>query len=518
MAVKSNLGRCTRSRKTATNGGMSDDLENKPATRTLRSKKSVLLVSEKMDNCKVVIEKLKSDFVNTVRHAKIGRKRRRVESEDEAVIEEEEQEKEEKSTAKRTRTTKKKIEAKGEASSGRKQEVHYTSTREKLKAVLREPSPYSVSKSPIPRSLSTTKPSPEGKSPQQLASGAGSHLKMMRAPDDSSQEDSEIVIVKEDPVAFGSSKDKMLLTEKERGRRDIRDSATELNFRSQEHLSAEQLRKYQYHQQMLHFYLAYNSAAQAQLLSNMPPEQQMLYQQMLFEQEKQGMHSSSSSGHTETRTFEKKETQKPSDRTQDERRSDEVNKKAMPARTSPDESEFRRFPGKSESLPYPSSHGSSPKMTQHKLSSDEPPEKKSRVDEAYEREREMERLKYEKEEEYLQMQKQKQRMSMFKKLEIEMGGTFHKQQKTPEGSERRGNLSREEEKMENRSESGRDDEPPEKKSRVDEVYEREREIERLKYEKEEEYLQMQKQKQRMSMFKKLEDEMGGTFHKQQKTQ
>ena len=155
----------------------------------------------------------------------------------------------------------------------------------KTEAVLREPSPYSVSKSPIPRSLSTTKPSPEGKSPQQLASGAGSHLKMMRAPDDSSQEDSEIVIVKEDPVAFGSSKDKMLLTEKERGRRDIRDSATELNFRSQEHLSAEQWRKYQY--QMLHFYLAYNPAAQAQLLSNMPPEQQMPYQQMLFEQEKQ---------------------------------------------------------------------------------------------------------------------------------------------------------------------------------------------------------------------------------------
>lgn len=118
-------------RKTATNGGMPDDLENKPATRTLRSKKSVLLVSEKMDNCKVVIEKLKSDFVNTVRHAKIGRKRRRVESEDEAVIEEEEQEKEEKSTAKRTRIAKKKIEAKGEASSGSKQEVHYTSTRER---------------------------------------------------------------------------------------------------------------------------------------------------------------------------------------------------------------------------------------------------------------------------------------------------------------------------------------------------------------------------------------------------
>ena len=145
----------------------------------------------------------------------------------------------------------------------------------KTEAVLREPSPYSVSKSPIPRSLSTTKPSPEGKSPQQLASGAGSHLKMMRAPDDSSQEDSEIVIVKEDPVAFGSSKDKMLLTEKERGRRDIRDSATELKY------------QYQFHEQMLHFYLAYNSAAQAQLLSNMPPEQQMLYQQMLFEQEKQ---------------------------------------------------------------------------------------------------------------------------------------------------------------------------------------------------------------------------------------
>ncbi|XP_022805026.1 uncharacterized protein LOC111342243 isoform X2 [Stylophora pistillata] len=281
----------------------------------------------------------------------------------------------------------------------------------KTEIVLREPSPspYTVSKSPIPRSLTTVKPSPEGKSPQQLASSAGSHLKMTRASDEGGQEDSEIVIVKEDSVAYSSPKDKMLLTEKERGRRDIRDSTAEVNFRSHEHLSAEQLRKYhQYEQQVLQFY---------QLIANMPPEQQqqILYQQMLFEQEKQGMRSSSSSGHIEARTFEKKEVKKPSDRTQDEWRADELAiKKAMPARTSPDESEFRRFLGQSESLPYLSSHSSSPKMTQHKLSSDEPPEKKSRVEEAYECERERERLKYKKEEEYLQKQKQLQRMSSFK--------------------------------------------------------------------------------------------------------
>lgn len=153
----------------------------------------------------------------------------------------------------------------------------------KTETVLREPSPspYTVSKSPIPRSLTTVKPSPEGKGPQQLASSAGSHLKMTRASDEGGQEDSEIVIVKEDSVAYSSPKDKMLLTEKERGRRDIRDSTAEVNFRSHEHLSAEQLRKYhQYEQQVLQFY---------QLIANMPPEQQqqILYQQMLFEQEKQ---------------------------------------------------------------------------------------------------------------------------------------------------------------------------------------------------------------------------------------
>ena len=45
---------------------------------------------------------------------------------------------------------------------------------------------------------------------------------------------------------------------------------------------------------------------------------------------------------------------------------------------------------------------------------------------------------------------------LIRQLESELVGTLRKQQTTPERSERRGNLSREEEKMENRSESGRD--------------------------------------------------------------
>ena len=117
----------------------------------------------------------------------------------------------------------------------------------------------------------------------------------------------------------------------------------------------------------------------------------------------------------EARTYEKKETQKPSNRTQDDRRSDELGiKKAMQGRAPQDESEFRRFPSQSESLQYASPRGSSPKVIQHKLSADEPPEKKSRVDDAYERERELERLKYKREEEFLQKQKHLQQISMYK--------------------------------------------------------------------------------------------------------
>ena len=45
------------------------------------------------------------------------------------------------------------------------------------------------------------------------------------------------------------------------------------------------------------------------------------------------------------------------------------------------------------------------------------------------------------------------------------------------------------------------EEPVEKKSRIDESYERERELERQKYKREEEFLQRQKLKQQISMFK-----------------
>ena len=45
------------------------------------------------------------------------------------------------------------------------------------------------------------------------------------------------------------------------------------------------------------------------------------------------------------------------------------------------------------------------------------------------------------------------------------------------------------------------EEPPEKKSRADDSYERERELERLKYKREEEFLQRQKHLQQISSFK-----------------
>ena len=45
------------------------------------------------------------------------------------------------------------------------------------------------------------------------------------------------------------------------------------------------------------------------------------------------------------------------------------------------------------------------------------------------------------------------------------------------------------------------EEPVEKKSRVDDSYERERELERQKYKREEEFLQKQKLKQQISMYK-----------------
>ena len=45
------------------------------------------------------------------------------------------------------------------------------------------------------------------------------------------------------------------------------------------------------------------------------------------------------------------------------------------------------------------------------------------------------------------------------------------------------------------------EEPAEKKSRMDDSYERERELERQKYKREEEFLQMQKMKQQFTYFK-----------------
>ena len=124
---------------------------------------------------------------------------------------------------------------------------------------------------------------------------------------------------------------------------------------------------------------------------------------------------SSSSSHQEVRNFEKKETPKPSDRVQEDRRMDESGMKKSPqGKAHQDDSDFRRFPSQSESLQYTSSRGSPPKVVQRKQLSEEPPEKKSRADDSYEREREMERLKYKREEELLQKQKHVLQISMYK--------------------------------------------------------------------------------------------------------
>lgn len=184
---------------------------------------------------------------------------------------------------------------------------------------LREPSAYATSKSPVPRPLAMSKPSPEGKSPQQSASGTALYQKA-RASDDSNRDESEVVIVKEEPLTYNSSKDKTV-AEKERERREIRDTSAELSYRTQEPFSAEQLRNLQFQQQLTlqQYYqpfmqaggmslemlkslsqLAYMQgmpvdpkatlAAQAQLFQNMQPEQQMqlmqLHRQMMSEQEK----------------------------------------------------------------------------------------------------------------------------------------------------------------------------------------------------------------------------------------
>ena len=180
----------------------------------------------------------------------------------------------------------------------------------KNETLLREASAYPTSKSPVPHSLAMSKPSPEGNSPRQSAAGTALHQKS-RASDDSSRDDSEVVIVKDEPLTYSSSKDKAV-EEKERERRDIRDTTADLSYRTHEPFSAEQLCNLQFQQQLtLHQYyqasgmsmemlksvnqLAYMQgmpvdpnatfAAQAQFFQNMQPEQQLQLHRQMLEQE-----------------------------------------------------------------------------------------------------------------------------------------------------------------------------------------------------------------------------------------
>ena len=157
------------------------------------------------------------------------------------------------------------------------------------------PSPYGRSKSPVSRPVAIPKPLPERKSPTPTAS-----LQKSRAADESVREDSGVTIVKEEPLTYGTAKDKGG-SEKDRERRDARDvSAAELNFRSQEHMSAEQLRSLQLQQQLTlqqyyHHHLSQLVYMQgmpidAKVFQNMQPDQQMqmmqLQRQMMLEQDK----------------------------------------------------------------------------------------------------------------------------------------------------------------------------------------------------------------------------------------
>ena len=162
----------------------------------------------------------------------------------------------------------------------------------KNETLLREASAHATSKSPAPHPLAMSKPSSEGNSPQQSATGTALHQKS-RASDDSIRDDSEVVIVKEEPLTYSSSKDKAV-TEKERERRDIRDPTADITYRTQERISAEQLRNLQFQQQLTlqQYYMQAGGmsmatfAAQAQLFQNMQPEQLMQLRRQMLEQEK----------------------------------------------------------------------------------------------------------------------------------------------------------------------------------------------------------------------------------------
>ncbi|XP_068740742.1 uncharacterized protein [Montipora capricornis] len=328
-----------------------------------------------------------------------------------------------------------------------------TRSERKSETSLRAPSPYGRSKSPVSRSLAAApKPSPDRKSPQPIAL-----FQKSRVAEETVREETETLRIKQDPPPYSMGKGKGGI-EKEREKRDQRDAAAaEVNFRSQEPMSAEQLRSLQLQQQLTlqHYYqpflqsgmslemlknlgppLEYMSgmpvdpkamlAAQAQMLQTMQPEQQMqmmqLHRQLMLEQDKQAMRSTGSATQSEVRNLEKKEIPTSSDRLQEERRTDESAgaKKSGPSRQHPDsgEGEFRgRYLVQSGEF---ASRSQSPKVASHKLPSEEPVEKKSRIDESYERERELERQKYKREEEFLQRQKLKQQISMFNKLESDL--------------------------------------------------------------------------------------------------
>ena len=169
--------------------------------------------------------------------------------------------------------------------------------------------PQSHSRSPVPIPLSGTKILHDSEPPQKPSVSTATNQKG-RAPENDDG-DSEVIVIKQEPAAFAFSKDKPRVV-KEKERRYDRDIASDMNFRSQEPLSAEQLRNLQLQQQLnLHQYYqpliqggmslevlkSFNQfidpkaslAAQLQMLQNMQPEQQQLqlHGQRLLEQDRE---------------------------------------------------------------------------------------------------------------------------------------------------------------------------------------------------------------------------------------
>ncbi|XP_067016180.1 zinc finger protein 608-like isoform X2 [Acropora muricata] len=325
-------------------------------------------------------------------------------------------------------------------------------TERKNETSLRVPSPYNRSKSPIALSLgSGRKASPERKSPQPMAL-----FQKARATEDSVREDTDTGRAKEDPLAYGRGKDKRVV-EKDREKRDPRDnSAAELSFRSQEAMSAEQFRSLQLQQQLTlqpYYYQQFlQSGVPLEMLKNLGPQLEYM----------PGMHVDAKAMLAAQLCQNMQPEQQMQIMQLHRQMALEQEKQGMRSTGSSGQSEGRNLEKKDiQKL--------SDRMQEEKrVDAEAPAAKKSSQNRLHSDSGESE----------------------FHRFSAQ-SGEFASRSMSPKMS----------------SNKLPPEEPAEKKSRLDESYERERELERQKYKREEEFLQRQKCEQRISFFNQLKNDL-----------